>query len=174
MSTQNGTIETRDDGTRVLRFERRLNQPIDRVWAAITEPDQIEAWLARAQLDLREGGSVKLEWLNTDEHGQRYDHSVAAGTVTRLDPPRLVEYDTDVHGRLTWELRPEGDRTHLTFTAAAEMPDGNVAMACAGWHVHIDFLEEALEGSRVDWPNWPRQRWAVHNARYEGELAQRI
>jgi len=174
MSTPNGTIETRDDGTRVLRFERDLAHPIDRVWAAITEPHEIEAWLARAQVDLRPGGSVNLEWLNTDENGKRYEQSVATGTITQLDPPRLVEYDTDVHGRLTWELRPEGERTHLTFTAVVELPDSNLAEVGAGWHVHLDFLEEALEGVRVDWANWPRERWAVLNARYEGELAQRI
>jgi uncharacterized protein YndB with AHSA1/START domain len=173
MTTQDGTIQTHDDGTRVLRYERRLKHPIDRVWAAITEPDQIEAWLARAQVDLREGGSVSLEWLNTDENGERYDNSLATGTVTRLDPPRLVEYDTDVHGRLTWELRPEGDQTHLTFTAViAEMPDDVAPKSLAGWHTHLDFLEEALDdGVRIDWPNWPRERWAAHNERYEAKLA---
>ena len=82
-----------------LRFERDLNHPIDRVWAAITEPHEIEAWLARAEIDLREGGRVRLEWLNTDENGQRYEHAVATGTVARLEPPRLIELDTDVHGR---------------------------------------------------------------------------
>jgi uncharacterized protein YndB with AHSA1/START domain len=172
--TDQGTYETREDGTRVLRFERRLNHPIGRVWAALTEPREIEAWLARAEIDLREGGRVRLEWLNADEHGQRYEHALATGTISRLDPPRLIELDTDVHGRLTWELRPEGDRTHLTFTAAVELPDANLAMVLAGWHVHLDFLEDALAGERVDWPNWPRDRWAVHNARYEGHLAQRI
>jgi uncharacterized protein YndB with AHSA1/START domain len=174
MTTQDGTFQTRDDGTRVLRFERDLNHPIDHVWAALTEPHEIEAWLARAEVDLREGGGVRLEWLNTDESGQRYEHAVAAGTISRLDPPRLIEFDTDVHGLLTWELRPEGDRTHLTFTAVVDLPDSDLAMVLAGWHVHLDFLEEALEGERVDWPNWPRDRWAVHNARYEGQLAQRI
>src|SRR4051812_45718337 len=102
-----GTHETLDDGPHRVRFERRLNHPIDRVWAALTDPDQIEAWLARAELDLREGGRVHLEWLNTDEEGRRYEGADATGTVARLDPPRLVEYDTDGHGTLTWELEPD-------------------------------------------------------------------
>src|SRR5919108_4771160 len=94
-----GTIETRPDGTYVLRYERRLRHPIERVWAAITEPDRIEAWLARAELDLTEGGRVHLEWLNTDEDGNR---AVADGRVTRLDPPRVIEYDIDIHGLMRW------------------------------------------------------------------------
>ena len=171
MTTNDGTIETRDDGTRVLRYERRLRHPIDRVWAAITEPDQIEAWLARAELDAVEGGRVRLEWLNTDENGDPYG-PVAVGTVTRVDPPRLIEYDVDVHGRLTWELRPEGDETHLTFTAASKVPDDQLASTLAGWHVHLDFLEEALDGARVDWTDWPRERWAALNARYEAKAAE--
>jgi uncharacterized protein YndB with AHSA1/START domain len=171
MSTHNGTIQTRDDGTRVLRFERRLTHPIDRVWAALTEPHQIEGWLARSELDLAVGGRVRLEWLNTDQDGNQ---AIAVGTISRLEPPRTIELDTDIHGRLLWELRPDADGTLLTLTVTAQLPDENVAMVCAGWHVHIDFLEDVLEGIRVDWPNWPRERWAVHNARYEGELAQRI
>jgi uncharacterized protein YndB with AHSA1/START domain len=174
MTSPDGTIQTRDDGTRVLRYERRLDHPIDRVWAAITDPHEIEAWLARAEVDLREGGKVTLDWLNTDENGERYDHSLATGTITRLDPPRLIEFDTDVHGRLTWELRPEGDQTHLTFSAAVDLPDSDVAMVLAGWHVHLDFLEDALVGARIDWPNWPRDRWTVENARYEGMLASQV
>ena len=158
-----GTIETRPDGTYVLRYERRLRHPIERVWAAITEPDRIEAWLARAELDLTEGGRVHLEWLNTDEDGNR---AVADGRVTRLDPPRVIEYDTDIHGLLRWELRPEGDATHLTLTVAAELPDEHVAKVRAGWHVHIDFLEDALDGRPVDWSDWPMDRWEVHHERY--------
>ena len=36
----------------------------------------------------------------------------------------------------------------------------------AGWHIHLDFLEEALDGHRVDWPNWPKDRWDAHHERY--------
>ena len=32
-----GTLETRD-GRHVLRYERRLAHPVERVWAALTQP----------------------------------------------------------------------------------------------------------------------------------------
>ncbi len=170
MTTDHGTIETRDDGTRVLRYERHLRHPIDRVWAALTDPEQVEGWLARAELDAVEGGRVRLEWLNTDEEGNQ---AIAEGTVTRLDPPRLIELDTDIHGQLRWELRPDGDGTLLTLTVTAELPGEYLAKVMAGWHVHIDFLEDFLDGHPIDWPNWPIERWAAHNEHYEAELAQR-
>jgi uncharacterized protein YndB with AHSA1/START domain len=171
MTAPDCTHETLDDGRHRLVFERRLNHPVERVWAALTDPDEIEAWLARAQLEPREGGRVHLEWLNTDEEGKRYEGADATGTVAAIDPPRLLELDTDVHGRLKWELRADGDGTELTFTVVIAMPDEHVASNQAGWHTHLDFLDEWLDaGTRIDWPNWPRDRWAVHHERYAASM----
>jgi hypothetical protein len=41
----------------------------------------------------------------------------------------------------------------------------------AGWHFHLDALEEALAGHAVDWPNWPIDRWAEHHDRYVAKQA---
>jgi uncharacterized protein YndB with AHSA1/START domain len=38
-----GTLEQTPEGPR-LRFVRRLAHPPERVWRAITEPDELEAW----------------------------------------------------------------------------------------------------------------------------------
>jgi uncharacterized protein YndB with AHSA1/START domain len=152
--------------THTLVFERRINHPARRVWAALTEPEQIEAWLARAELEPRTGGHVRLEWLNAGD-----EEVIARGTVTAFDPPRLLELDTDVHGRLRWELQEDGDRTDLTFTVVLAMPDEHVPMNQAGWHVHHDFLDDWLDdGTRVDWPNWPRERWEVIHERYAASM----
>jgi uncharacterized protein YndB with AHSA1/START domain len=162
----NGTHTKLDDGRHQVRFERRLKHPIDRVWAAITEPVEIEAWLARAELDLREGGRVRLEWLNTGD-----DEVIARGTVTAIDPPRLLALDTDAHGALTWELRAQGDATDLTLTVVLAMPDEHVSMNMAGWHVHLDFLADWLDaGTRVDWPDWPRERWEEIHEDYAASM----
>ena len=109
-----GTLLHRD-GTYILRYERRLRHPLDRVWAAITEPAQIAEWLGEADLELVDGGSVELRWLNAKDDGDRYA-AIARGRVSALDPPHLLELDTDVHGVLRWELREEADGTGLTFT----------------------------------------------------------
>jgi uncharacterized protein YndB with AHSA1/START domain len=162
MTSPYGTIETLDDGRYVLRYERQLRHPIAKVWEALTDPDQIEEWWARAEVELAEGGRARLEWLNGD--------AVAEGRISRLEPPNTIEFDTDVHGRLLWELREDGDRTLLTLTVTAELPDDHLASVRAGWHVHIDFLEDALDGRPVDWPNWPKDRWQVHFERYETSM----
>ena len=46
--TDYGTIETVDDGRYVLRYERQLRHPVEKVWEALTDPAQVEEWWARA------------------------------------------------------------------------------------------------------------------------------
>jgi uncharacterized protein YndB with AHSA1/START domain len=120
-------------------------------------------WLAAAEVDLVEGGRFVLTWQNTDTEGNT---AVARGTITRLDPPHLLEVDTDIHGLLCWQLKPDGPGCLLTFSTRSPLPDDFLTKVLAGWHVHIDFLEDALDGRPVDWPNWPIERWSAHHERY--------
>jgi uncharacterized protein YndB with AHSA1/START domain len=167
-----GTLERHDDH-QVIRFERRLSHPVERVWRALTDPDEIAAWLALAELDLAEGGDVVLTWQNTDTEGNT---AVARGTVSALDPPRLIEFDTDIHGRLRWELEPDGRGTTLTFTAEVELPAEHELEVLAGWHIHLDHLEHVLDGGMIDWPNWGRDHmpaWERIRERYAAETGER-
>ena len=36
-----GTLEQQADGTATVRFVRHLSHPIDKVWAAITQPAEL-------------------------------------------------------------------------------------------------------------------------------------
>ena len=170
MSTTDGTLERRGD-RQLIRFERQLDHPVERVWRALTEPDEIAAWLALAELDLTEGGRVVLSWQNTDKEGNT---AVARGTVSALEPPRLLEFDTDIHGRLRWELQPAGDGTHLTFTVDAQLPEDYELEVLGGWHIHLDHLDHVLDGGTIDWPNWWRDHlpeWERIRAAYESSGA---
>jgi len=157
------------DGRTLVRYERRLRHSPERVWQALTEPKELSGWLADADLEPAVGGRVELRWLNTDEHG---NSAVARGTVTAFDPPRLLELDTDIHGRLRWELSPDGDGCVLVLVAdISHVPSDFLLKVLAGWHTHLDFLAEALDGQRVDWPNWPLDRWQeIH----DGYAAKRL
>jgi uncharacterized protein YndB with AHSA1/START domain len=156
-SAADGTVETHN-GSHVLRFERYLPHSIEQVWAAITEPEQLVAWLAEARVDPRKGGSVQLRWLNTDEHGNSAN-IVMNATITQFDPPRLLEYAGDIHGVLRFELKEAADGCVLTFSNTLPAPHTRLRESLAGWHVHLDFLSEALEGQSVDWSHWPIDRW---------------
>lgn len=157
-----GVYEQIDSGYG-LRFERHLPHPPEKVWRYLTEPEKLDDWLAAAEIELTEGGSVVLSWLNTDTEGNQ---AVARGTITRLDPPNLIEIDTDIHGRITWQLEADGAGCLLRLHVVHDLPDDYLAIVLAGWHVHLDFLEDALDGQAVDWPNWPVDQWEIHRNRY--------
>ncbi len=154
-SPADGTIDT-CDGAHILRFVRHFHHPIEQVWAALTEPEQLVAWLAEAQIEPRQGGHVQLCWLNTDENG---NGAVMHATITQFDPPRLLEYSGDIHGVLRFELQEEADGCILTFSSTLPAPNPYLRQSLAGWHTHLDFLAEALSGQAVDWPDWPLDRW---------------
>lgn len=137
------------------------------VWAAITEPERLVEWLAAADVfELRVGGAVCLRWLNVpDDIGEweargveldgRDPTAVVRGTVRQLDPPRLLEYETDAMGLVRFELKAVGEETLLTFTNEIVLPDIlPPAQSLASRHVHLDTLERALAGEPADWPRW--------------------
>jgi uncharacterized protein YndB with AHSA1/START domain len=155
-----------------LRFERRYPHPIEKVWDAITQPERLVAWLGEAELELEEGGAIKITWLNTDEDGNT---AVYNGRITRFEPPHVLEWDGDIHGRLLWELRADGDAaTVLKLTNWTPAPDDYRTKVAAGWDIHLDHLATALDGGTIDWPRWYRDHypaWQEKEARYRSELA---
>src|SRR6478609_9135724 len=85
------------DGTvnQVIRFERHFDQPVDAVWAALTQPQWVAQWLAVVETDegddrgrgLRQEGRVALRFQNTG--------FVVSGRVSRLEAPYVLEYAID-------------------------------------------------------------------------------
>src|SRR3954447_7973594 len=100
-----GTFETRD-GRHVMRYERRLAHPVERVWAALTQPSELRDWLADADLELVEGGGGRRGGVNTAEEATA---TAAEAPFTALPPPRLFKLDTEPHGVLRFELREDGE-----------------------------------------------------------------
>lgn len=159
-TSPDGMVTRDDDGRDVIRFERRLAHPIDKVWAALTERGELIKWWGDAALDLVEGGEFNLRWLNTDEEG----NAVAMkATISSLDPPRLLETAgiwaatsqtgesvDERHAVLRWELEADGDETVLRFTNIVELTDEERANVPGGWHYHLDALATALDGGSVD------------------------
>jgi uncharacterized protein YndB with AHSA1/START domain len=143
LTQADGVLERTDDGHDRIRFERRLDHPIEKVWAALTEPGEMSGWWGEADVELRVGGRFVLSWQNPGGPTMQ-------ATITELDPPRLLETGGDVHGTLRWELEPDGDGTRLTFTSTLDLPDEYRTSVLAGWHFHLDALAEHLRGGKPD------------------------
>jgi uncharacterized protein YndB with AHSA1/START domain len=135
-----GTVTDTGDGWE-LRWERHLPHPIAEVWRTLTEPERVRTWWGILDVDLRVGGRYVMAWQNPEGPTM---HAV----ITACDPPRLLETEGDVHGRLRWELTPDGDGTSLTFTnVVAERPPHD---SLPGWHWHVDAIERSLAGDPLD------------------------
>ena len=173
MSTEpDGTLEQRDDGTAVIRFERRLRHPVESVWTALTDPSELIGWWGDADVDLREGGRFDVRWLNTNEEGNA---AHLHATITTLEPERLLELDGDIHGTLRWELEPADAGTLLRFSSTLELPDEFRTKVLAGWHTHLNALDTVLGGGSVDLVNIADGEWQTIHEGYvarEGSAAR--
>ncbi|PWK12742.1 SRPBCC family protein [Tumebacillus permanentifrigoris] len=144
-----GTVQ-RIDGGYVIRFECHLKHPVEKVWAAITEPEQLVQWLARAEIELVEGGKFELRFDNTD--------SVIIGRVREVIAPTVFEFIWNSPGAensvVRWELQHDAAGCLLVLTHRLTLPDPLPSML-AGWQVHLEVLTTALIGQPIKWP-WSR------------------
>ena len=139
---------------RTVRIARSLPGPIERVWAFLTEPDKRGLWLAAGPMELRQGGSVRLDFLHANLSAEREPpekfKQLAGGVsqlghVTRLDPPHLLAYTwNEKDGRdpseVTFKLTEQGDRVLLEVTH--ERLPGHIGV------VHTVFPHVSVAGGR--------------------------
>jgi uncharacterized protein YndB with AHSA1/START domain len=110
-----GALENIDNRP-TLRFERRYRHGVERVWRAITDPDELRHWFPPGE---------ELE-------------------VTESEPPRLLA-GSWYGDELRFELRPDGEGCVLVFTHAFD-DRNKAARDAAGWDRCFVRLEALLRG----------------------------
>jgi uncharacterized protein YndB with AHSA1/START domain len=135
-------------------IERELISPVppERVWTALTRPDQLSAWFGtQATIDLRPGGDVVFTWDGSTEPRGDY-----RGVIKIVEPPRRLEFqlqssqDIEQMTRVefTLESHPDGTRLRLVESGFASLPpelrsrchESNVV----GWQRELGELEQYL------------------------------
>lgn len=171
---RDGVIIIDDAGRQLIRYERSLEHAIERVWSAISNPQEVRRW-AKASWDFEPwvGGRMRLILGEQDDRNQVEDE----GTVTAYDPPNVLEFTIPYYSTngpesgehiLRWELRADRAGTVLRFSDVFA-PGQRVhnAIAC-GWHFMLDRLEEDLEGIDPSWESrdseMERLYWRYRNA----------
>lgn len=142
-----GSYATIED-TPTLTFERRLSHPVERVWRAITESDELQHWFpSKVGVDeLLPGAEMTFEFEDMPLDAP----SSMSGRVTDVDPPRLFAFTWGPPGHedhLRFELEPadDGAGCTLSLTVALAARD-KAARDSAGWHVCLDRLERFVAG----------------------------
>jgi uncharacterized protein YndB with AHSA1/START domain len=138
-----------------ILFRRLLRHPIEVVWAAVTEPEQVEAWgLVKVTREDTAGGRVQMEYTN----GIR-----ATGRVVEWSPPRTYEYEWNVppgpnlpegeHSVVRWELAPAEGGTLLVLSHR-KLSRATALVFARGLRVFLDRLAATLDGAALPAPPW--------------------
>lgn len=135
------------ESTYEARLERLLEHDQQAVWAMLTEPARMVEWLAPGEIELRQGGAAKLNFVDSG--------IVIDSTVTEFAEPSLLEYSWSSPGEpfrpVRWELESVPDGTRLTLKLGIP-EDEDVARSCAGWEAHLMMLLAAIEGVPIKFP----------------------
>ena len=136
-------VEMLRTGTRsTLIFVKTLKPPPNRVWKALTDPEQLSQWAPfKPDRRMDATGNARLQMIDGMSEEQ------FESKVTRAIAPEVLEYtwgDTN----LVWELKPEGDGTRLTLRHTVQSPDW-VPKVAAGWHLCLCVAEKMMDGNPI-------------------------
>lgn len=121
-----------------LVFTRELRHPREKVWAALTDPDHLDAWSPfRPDRDLGRTGPAVLVMGEGD----------TTANVTKAEPPHTLEYQWD-EDFLRWDLAEIEGGTRLTLRHTTNA-DGWLPRLAAGWHICLDVADRLLDGNPV-------------------------
>lgn len=135
---------TRHDGRPAVRFERTYPHPIERVWAAVSEPEQLAAWFpSSVHLEAREGGTI--------EFSDDPNLEPSKGIILAYDPPHQLAF-TWGGDELHLELTASAGGCTLTLTNVLEASD-TAARNAAGWTVCLAELDKHVSGDLAAGPH---------------------
>lgn len=156
-----------------VRFERLLAAPVERVWDYLTQSELRRQWFAGGEMELRPGGRFTLVFRNGElshhdepmpKKFEQYEGMESTAEIVEADPPRRLVFEWHEESgpptEVTWELERRGEQTLLTLTHRRAPDRAILVDVSAGWHIHLDILEDILAGRE------PRPFWSTH-AGYE-------
>ena len=170
-----GTVN--DSG--VLRMERILPGPIERVWAYFVEPEKRATWMAGGTAARAPGDKIELHFNHIQLSGERAPERFSAfnervqavSHVIRIEPPKLLVMSWDDGGaaesEVSFEFTPQGDKATRLVLTHRLLPDrAQLLSHSSGWHTHLDVLEDVLNerSPRPFWTNF-LQREASYEER---------
>jgi uncharacterized protein YndB with AHSA1/START domain len=129
------------EGRSVLRFQRLLAHPPERVWSALLEREDLEAWHPTPfELDPRKGGTITFL-------ASKGAPSMPDGQVLAIEAPRLLAYTWGAD-ELWFMLAAHEQGCLLTLEHSFE-DRFKAARDGAGWHLCLCSLGARLDGRPV-------------------------
>ncbi len=159
MTTTENQPSTVDEGAFAVRRTILIAASVEKVWAAVTEPEHISRWFGRVELDTRRVGAAgAITWPGEQPIPLR---------IEAIDEPRMIAYrwnnddaldgppvafDESTSTVFTFTLVAVAHGTELTvvetgFDATSD-PAENMRSHRDGWDAELDKLVALLEGGR--------------------------
>jgi uncharacterized protein YndB with AHSA1/START domain len=142
----------------MVRFERRLDAPAEKIWAVLTVVERLPGWYGEGTIEPRVGGRIEL----------MAGH--IKGVVTQWQPFTRLAYTWNVF--MPGQTVSDYPESYLTL----EIADGKLALThlpvldefvkrnAVGWHTFLDMVEAELNGES----RRPREVYAKRNAETYG------
>lgn len=142
------TLRT-ENGRSVLRLERRFPHKLEKVWRALTDPQQLGQWYPAIPVEMepRLGGAIRFDY------GQG---TPTTAVITALDGPQLFAFteqalmqtERESQSLLRFETHPEAGGCLLVFRQTfSDRPAA--AIYAAGWQACFDALAQLLNGEPI-------------------------
>lgn len=123
-----GRVTVGDDFARI-EFERHFGHPLDSVWKAITDQEQLSRWyLCKVKIIGGPDGRIDL-W---------FGRIHVYGAIRIWEPPRLFEHEWNIDPRTAL---PKGERTIVRWELEEEDRGTRVRLS------HLNFTRETVLGA---------------------------
>ena len=139
---------------REIVLRKQFPDPVEDVWAAVTESERLGRWFGTYTGRGRPGGTVEFTVTGEVDAGGEVAAPVTV-TIHECDAPRRLVVDIPEDGARSWrvavDIEPDGVGAVLVFTQ--QVVEGmNAADVEAGWRWYLDRLEASLHDGAM--PAW--------------------
>ncbi len=133
---------------RTIEKVLELKAPLERVWEAITDAEELARWFGdEAEVDLRPGGNASMIWAAHGRFAMRVEEVEAPHRLvwSWIHEPN-VAFDRVPSTRVEWVLTAREDGgTTLRLRESGFLTDLHHQQNTEGWHEELDELMRLVE-----------------------------
>lgn len=137
---------TKSNNEFIATFERTFDQPVEKVWAVLTENNQLAKWMSHLEIkDMRKGGLIIFNY--NDGSGQTEEMK-----ITDYEHQSVIEFEwgNDI---VRFEVHPSEIGAFLILKEFIKELTDHTPKDLAGWHMCLNVFRDVVNGTVNQLPN---------------------